>query len=213
MTGKFFFVDQNKEKFKKCFYYYLNYKKDQKHDRVIFIFDKKKLIYNDVRKFGFIKCYINNAFEKNTHFKNLGPEPLSKQFNKKYLKNYISGRRRVVKSILMDQKCVSGLGNIYVNEILFKSAIKPLRQVSKLKNYEINKIILNTKKILKKSIKFGGSSIKDFSSTDGKKGQFQQKFKVYNKKGEICSNIDCNKTIIRTIVSNRSSFFCPKCQK
>ncbi len=214
MTGKFFFINKQNKKFKTSFYYNLDEKKDLKHDRVIFFFQNgQKLIYNDVRKFGFIKCYINNAFEKNTHFKNLGPEPLSKQFNKKYLKNYISGRRRVVKSILMDQKCVSGLGNIYVNEILFKSAIKPLRQVSKLKNYEINKIILNTKKILKKSIKFGGSSIKDFSSTDGKKGQFQQKFKVYNKKGEICSNIDCNKTIIRTIVSNRSSFFCPKCQK
>ena len=113
----------------------------------------------------------------------------------------------------MDQKCVSGLGNIYVNEILFLSRIKPIRQATKLKNLEIEKIIKFSKKILKNSIKLGGSTIKDFSSENGKKGDFQQHFKVYGRENQDCSNIDCNSRIIRTVISNRATFFCKDCQK
>ena len=113
----------------------------------------------------------------------------------------------------MDQKCVSGLGNIYVNEVLFLSRIKPVRQATKLKNFEIEKIIKFSKKILKNSIKLGGSTIKDFSSENGKKGVFQQYFKIYGKKDKKCSNIDCNNSVIKTVVSNRATFFCKRCQK
>ena len=113
----------------------------------------------------------------------------------------------------MDQKFISGLGNIYVNEILFKSGVKPYRRVVTLKKYEITRIIINTKKILKKAINRGGSSIKDFSSDNGKKGSFQQFFKVYGLEGKKCSNADCNMKIIRTLISNRATFFCKKCQK
>ena len=214
MTGKFFFINKNKKKFKTSFYYDLDIKKDSKYDRVIFIFkDNQKLIYNDMRKFGFIKFLDVKKYKQNLHIKNLGPEPLKKKFNQIYFKNYIAGRNRKIKDILMDQKFVSGLGNIYVNEILFLSGIKPSRKVVKLKDFEINKVVLNTKKILKKSIKFGGSSIKDFSSDDGKKGNFQFFFQVYGRKGEKCSNVDCNSTVLKTVISNRSSFFCKSCQK
>ena len=113
----------------------------------------------------------------------------------------------------MDQKCISGLGNIYVNEILFLTRIKPTRKVAHLKDFEINNIIKNTKKILKSSIKLGGSSIKDFSSGSGKKGLFQQHFSVYGKKGENCSNVKCIGKIQKIIIANRASFFCRKCQK
>ena len=214
MTGKFFFVNQNNKKFKTSFYYDLNLKKDFKHDRVIFIFkNNQKLIYNDMRKFGFIKLLNSKKYNKNLHIKNLGPEPLNKNFNTIYLKRYVSGRNRKIKNVLMDQKCVSGLGNIYVNEILFLSGIKPFRKVAKLKDFEINKIIKSTKKILKKSIKLGGSSIKDFSSGDGKKGKYQFFFHVYGRKGKKCSNVDCNSRVLKTVISNRSSFFCKSCQK
>ena len=214
MTGKFFFVNQNKKKFKTSFYYDLDLKKDFKHDRVIFIFkNNQKLIYNDMRKFGFIKLLNSKKYNKNLHIKNLGPEPLNKNFNTIYLKRYVSGRNRKIKNVLMDQKCVSGLGNIYVNEILFLSGIKPFRKVAKLKDFEINKIIKSTKKILKKSIKLGGSSIKDFSSGDGKKGKYQFFFHVYGRKGKKCSNVDCNSRVLKTVISNRSSFFCKSCQK
>ena len=213
MTGKFFFTDNKDNKFKTSFYYILNYDKDQKHDRVIFILNKKKLIYNDVRKFGFIKIYDSNLITKSKHLKHLGPEPLEKNWNSSYLKKYVIGRKRSIKNILMDQKCVSGLGNIYVNEILFLSRIKPARKATKLKNFEIKKIIKFSKQILKNSIKLGGSTIKDFSSENGKKGVFQQYFKVYGRENQECSNVDCNLRIIRTVISNRATFFCKKCQK
>ena len=213
MTGKFFFVNKNNKKFKTSFYYNLGFK-DQKHDRLIFYFtDKQKLIYNDVRKFGFIKLYDLSNSQEISHFKSLGPEPLEKNFNSKYLKEYFFGRNRTIKDILMDQKCVSGLGNIYVNEILFLCGIRPTRKTKVINNSEINKIIKNTKKILKKSIRLGGSSIKDFSSGDGKKGLFQQSFNVYGRNNEKCSNIDCNNIIIRIVISNRATFICKRCQK
>ena len=214
MTGKFFFVDQKKRKLKTSFYYHLDKEKDHKYDRVIFFLENnQKLIYNDVRKFGFIKLLKRYQINSCKHLKKLGPEPLEKNCNTQYFKKYISGRKRNIKNILMDQKCISGLGNIYVNEILFVSNIKPTRKVSNLKNFEIDKIIFNTKKILNKSIKLGGSSIKNFSSNNGKKGAFQQYFKVYGRKGEKCSNTDCNSRVIKTFITNRATFFCRSCQK
>ena len=113
----------------------------------------------------------------------------------------------------MDQKFVSGLGNIYVNEILFLSHVRPSRKVSKLKKNEIDSIVKTSKKILKQSIKLGGSSIKNFSSENGKKGIFQQHFKVYGRKEKKCSNVDCNFNISRSVISNRATFFCIRCQK
>ena len=214
MTGKFFFIDQNKEKFKTSFYYLLNHQKDQKHDRVIFFLNNnRKLIYNDVRKFGFIKLYDLNQITRISHLNNLGPEPFEKKWNFKYFKDYIVNRKRNIKNTLMDQKFVSGLGNIYVNEILFLSGVRPSRVVKKLENFEIEKIIKYSKIILKDSIKLGGSTIKDFSSENGKKGVFQQHFKIYGRKDKKCSNIDCNNNVIKITISNRATFFCRRCQK
>ena len=214
MTGKFFFIDNKHVKYKTSFYYKLDKTKDNKHDRIIFFFkNNQKLIYNDVRKFGFIKFFNSNNYKKIYHLNKLGPEPLQKNYNPNYLRNYFSKRKRNIKDILMDQKCVAGLGNIYVNEILFLSRIKPTRQVINLKNFEINKIVKNTKKILSVAIKHGGSSIKNFSNEDGKKGDFQQHFNVYGRKGEKCSNRDCNENVTRVVISNRATFFCKKCQK
>ena len=214
MTGKFFFIDRKNRKYKTSLYYQLDPHKDSKHDRVIFYLqNQQKLIYNDVRKFGFIKIINNKLYNNNDHLKNLGPEPLEKNFNFDYFKKYINKRKRNIKDILMDQKFVSGLGNIYVNEILFKSNIKPFRMIFTLKNIEIRKIITNTKKILKNSIELGGSSIKDFLSDNGKKGNYQQYFKVYGRQGEKCSNGDCRNIVIRTVISNRATFYCKGCQK
>ena len=214
MTGKFFFFNENKKKFKTSFYYNLDEAKDQKYDRVIFFLkNRQKFIYNDLRKFGFIKLLSKNKIDKNLHLISLGPEPLSKYYNFNYFKSYIYQRKKTVKDLLMDQKFVSGLGNIYVNEILFSSKVKPTRKIKFLKDNEIKEIIKNTKKILSKSIKLGGASIKDFSSSNGKKGSFQQHFRAYAREGEKCSNIDCKEKITRIIISNRSSFYCLSCQK
>ena len=113
----------------------------------------------------------------------------------------------------MDQKFISGLGNIYVNEILFLSAIKPTKKVKNLSESEIRKIVKFTKRILSVAITLGGSSIKNFSSNNGKKGLFQQYFCVYGKKGEKCSKKSCSSKIIKIVISNRATFYCDKCQK
>ena len=214
MTGKFFFLDRKNTKYKTSFYYNINEEKDKKHDRVILnLSNDKKLIYNDVRKFGFIKFLDKNQISKNLHLKKLGPEPLHKKFSFNYFKKYILGKKKAIKETLMDQTFVSGLGNIYTNEILFFSKIKPTKKTKDLSNEDIKKVIKFTKKILFKAIKLGGSSIKDFSSDNGKKGLFQQHFSVYGRKGEKCFNKTCNSNIIKIVIANRSSFYCPKCQK
>ena len=214
MTGKFFFINQKNTKYKTSFYYDINEDKDKKHDRVIFNLSKnQKLIYNDVRKFGFIKFVKKINLDQNLHLKNLGPEPLEKNFNFSYFKQYIINKKRTIKDILMDQKFISGLGNIYVNETLFFSGIKPTKKVKNLSDSEIRKIIKFIKKILSKAIVLGGSSIKNFSRDNGKKGLFQQYFCVYGKKGEKCSNRSCRSIIIKIVISNRATFYCNKCQK
>ena len=214
MTGKFFFVNRKKTKYKTSFYYDINEDKDKKHDRIIFnLSNNQKLIYNDIRKFGFIKFIKQVNLEQNVHLKYLGPEPLSDKFNVGYFKNYIKGRKRTIKDLLMDQKFISGLGNIYVNEILFFSGIKPRKKIKNLTNFEIKKIIKFSKKIISKAIILGGSSIKDFSSSGGKKGSFQQHFSVYGKKGKNCSKVNCLGEIKKIVIANRASFFCNKCQK
>ena len=214
MTGKFYFIDKKNVKSKTSFYYDLDEKNDRKHDHVIFYLEKKqKLIYNDVRKFGFIKFYHFDNFNKINHLIDLGPEPLKRDFNFAYIKKYLKRKKRSIKNILMDQKFVSGLGNIYVNEILFLSRVKPNRKAYKVKNFEIIKIINFTKKILKQSIKYGGSSIKNFSSSNGKKGSFQGLFQVYGRKGSKCPNAHCQNKIIKINISNRSTFYCSNCQK
>ena len=214
MTGKFFFINRKKKKYKTSFYYNINEEKDKKHDRIIFeLSDDQKLIYNDIRKFGFIKFINRVNLKKNFHLKNLGPEPLSAKFNIQYFKNYIRKKKRTIKDLLMDQKFISGLGNIYVNEILFFSGVRPAKKINKLTSFEIEKIINFSKKIIYKAIMLGGSSIKDFSSSSGKMGSFQQHFSVYGKKGENCFKVKCEGKIKKIVIANRASFFCNKCQK
>ena len=113
----------------------------------------------------------------------------------------------------MDQKFISGLGNIYVNEILFLSKIKPNKRIDKLTIKEIDIITKTIKKVIKKAIFFGGSSIKNFSDSLGKKGKFQQHFNVYGRKGCKCYKSSCQGIINKIVISNRASFFCSICQK
>jgi len=213
MKGKFFVINSNNEKKKTSFYYNID-KNDEKHNHIIFYFNNKiKLIYNDVRKFGFIKIINKNEIKRNSHLSLLGPEPLSKQLNFNYFKKYILNRNRYIKDILMDQKFIAGLGNIYVNEILFLSRINPNKKVIYLKDLDIKKIIKFIKEILITSIRNGGSSIKDFKGVKGKSGTFQQKFNVYSKNGKRCARNGCKGVIRKINISNRSTFFCKSCQK
>ena len=184
----------------------------KKHNHLEFIFGNIKMIYNDPRRFGFFLILkdINNLKK---YFSKLGPEPLDGNFNKNYVKKYLKKKNKNIKNTLLDQKFVCGIGNIYANEILFYSKINPLKMSCKLKNEEIKNLILFSKRIITKAINKGGSSIKNFISTSGEKGYFQNCFKVYNREDKKCPNSTCNGTIMKLFISNRSTFFCKKCQK
>ena len=213
MTGKFFIIrTKDNAIFKTSFYYDLNI--PRKHNHIYFVLNNGLvLIYNDIRRFGFFKIFNNKDLNKINFLKKLGLEPFDTQFNLNYFKNFSKSRKKNIKNLLMDQTFVSGLGNIYVNEVLFMSKILPLRSCNNLSKIEINTLILNIKKILRFSISKGGSSIRDFKNTSGKIGNFQQFFHVYDQENKNCSRNSCKGKIKRIIVSNRSSFFCNKCQK
>ena len=183
-----------------------------KHNHLYFFLKKYIMIYNDTRRFGFIKFYTEEELLKSSHLIHLGVEPLSKSLNFCYFKERIKGFKKSIKNTLMDQSFICGLGNIYVNEALFISKISPGRMSFKIKDNEIILLIKSIKKILKKSIVFGGSTIKDFHNSEGKSGQFQNFFKVYGKEGQGCPRSSCNGTIQRSVISSRATFFCTKCQ-
>jgi len=213
MTGKFFIVDKDNKKQKTSFYYLIK-NNETKHDHLTIYFNNGlKLIYNDVRKFGFLKLLRSENIFMSKHLKFLGPEPLTKEFNLNYVIKYVRNKEITIKNLLMNQKFIAGLGNIYCNEILFSCGLNPLKIVKKIKKKELKNIVQFTKKILKKSIIQGGSSIKNFSNTEGKSGNFQQKFNVYNREKSECNRKNCLGIIQKIYTSNRSSFFCSKCQK
>ena len=213
MSGKFLLkTKRDKELFKTSFYYDLNIPK--KHNHIYFILNNNLiLIYNDVRRFGFLKIFKTKNLSKVIFLTKLGVEPLSKKFSKKYFSTFVKKRKKNIKNLLMDQTFISGLGNIYVNEALFMSKIHPSKKSSKLNKSEIENLVINIKKILKFSISKGGASIKNFKDTMDKSGKFQQFFYVYNKENKNCSRISCKGKIKRIIISSRSSFYCNKCQK
>ncbi len=212
MTGKIILVKDN-YKLATSFYYRMT-DNIKKHNHLIFKFNNNiKLVYNDVRKFGFIKVLETKKIYSNSHLNKLGPEPLSKKFNFSYFKKKIKKRKIFIKDLLMDQKFLAGLGNIYVNEAIFMTRINPKIRPNQISNEKIKTLIFNIKKVLKKAINEGGSSIKDFNNIKGKKVNFQQFFNVYGRQGKICTRSNCTGTVQRIRISNRSTFFCNICQK
>jgi len=213
MSGKIIIINYKQQKFRSSFYYDLS-NNLEKHNHVVFEFQNNfKLIYNDTRRFGFLKVIKTNTIYKNSHLKTLGPEPLSSDFNFKYFKLNVKNKKQSIKDCLMNQKFVAGLGNIYVNEVLFQSKINPLKKSKNLTDRQIHNILKNTKLILKKAVDKGGSSIKNFNDTEGNSGKFQDFFKVYGKDNKACSKVKCNGVVKKIRISNRSTFYCSICQK
>ena len=184
----------------------------KKHNHVEIHFKDLKIIYNDPRRFGFLK-FINNKQALIDRFSHLGPEPFFRDFNLKYLLKYFLNKRKDIKSFLLDQKFVSGIGNIYASEILFLSKINPATYAMKLSREECKKIITFSKSVLNKAIQKGGSSIRDFKNTSGEIGNFQKEFKVYQRENLNCLRNKCAGKIKKIFISNRSTFFCNICQK
>ncbi len=185
----------------------------EKHDHIIFKFEDFFLTYNDVRRFGFVKYYPENDYLKSKHLLKLGVDPLFRNFNENYVIEKIKKKNQNIKNFLMNQENIAGLGNIYCSEILFDSNISPLRNTSKIKNSEINKLVVSTKKILIKAIKLGGTSLKDFKNPEGKLGYFKNRLKVYDRENKTCYKCKDAGKIKKEYISGRSTFFCGNCQK
>ena len=184
----------------------------EKHNHIEILFKDFKVVYNDPRRFGFFK-FIKSSYELKKKFNHLGPEPFFKTFNLEYLSNHFLNKKKNIKSFLLDQKFVSGIGNIYASEILFFCKINPKTLAMKLSKKDCKNIINFSKRILNKAIKRGGSSIRDFKNISGKIGNFQKEFKVYKRENLNCSRNKCIGKIKKIFISNRSTFFCNICQK
>ena len=184
----------------------------KKHNHVELVFENFKIIYNDPRRFGFFQLIKNNA-DLIERFNHLGPEPFAKNFNLNYVYNFFKDKNKDIKNFLLDQKFVSGIGNIYASEILFFCKINPRRKAKSLTKNEFKKILSYSKLVLKNAIKKGGSTIQNFQNTDGKIGNFQKNFKVYQRENLQCLKTKCCGIIKKKVISNRSSFFCNYCQK
>ncbi len=183
----------------------------KKHNHVEIIFKDLKIIYNDPRRFGFFEI-INSSHLLKKKFSKLGPEPFQIEFNLKYIFSFLKGKKKSIKNFLLDQSFVSGIGNIYASEILFLSKINPDKKACFIKKEDCKKIISNSRKVLFQAIKKGGSSIRDFKNTLGKKGSFQKNFKVYDRNGLNCKRFACRGIIQKKTISKRSTFFCNLCQ-
>ncbi len=179
----------------------------KKYTRVIFILDKGFLLFNDARKFGWVK--VLNDKDLNKELSKIGKEPFDLNF--KYLKEIFSKTKRPIKIVLMDQKKIAGLGNIYTNEALFLAKIHPLKPANKLKDNEIKNLLLAIKKVIKKAIKLQGTSFRFYIKPDESKGGYQEEFLVYQRKNEKC--LRCKSKIKYIKIDGRGSFYCPRCQK
>ena len=184
----------------------------KKHNHVEIQFKDLKIIYNDPRRFGFFE-FIESRETLVDRFNHLGPEPFFKNFNLRYLLKYFLNKKKDIKSFLLDQRFVSGIGNIYASEILFFCKINPTIFAMKLSKKDCKNIISYSKKVLNKAINKGGSSIRDFRDTNGKSGNFQKEFKVYQRENMNCLRRKCEGKIKKIFISNRSTFFCNTCQK
>ena len=182
----------------------------KKHDHFILqIEDEKVLVYNDPRRFGFILIYGKD--EPIPFLEKLAPEPLSDAFNAEYLYPKLRTRTRPIKSLLMDQEFVVGAGNIYANESLFMAGIHPERPANNLNPEEIARLVEEVKKVLRRAIIQGGTTLKDFTTPDGSPGYFAQELMVYGQKDQPC--VICQNSIERIVLANRATYFCSQCQK
>lgn len=184
------------------------------HDRVIFHLSKnEKLIYNDIRKFGAIDASsIPQGQEFPTEFDKYGPEPLSNEFDYKYFSQKLSKAKTPIKTYIMKQEVVVGVGNIYASEALFFSGINPQSPSCSLTKPQATLLLKNIKKVLRDSIKQGGTTISDYRKPDGSEGKFALRLKVYGRDKLPCTKKDCTGIIAKIQQGGRSTFYCPECQ-
>ncbi|MDB5734013.1 MAG: Formamidopyrimidine-DNA glycosylase [Alphaproteobacteria bacterium] len=183
-----------------------------KHDHVVFDTDAPaRIIFNDHRRFGLMTLVETAHLQTDKLFKDIGIEPLSPGFNTAHLMTSLDGKKTPIKSALLDQRVVAGLGNIYVCEALFRAKISPKRLAGSITKERIGPLVTAIKKVLKDAIAAGGSTLRDHAQATGDPGNFQHRFLVYGREGLPCK-LDCPGTVKRIVQAGRSTFYCPKCQ-
>lgn len=198
MEGKFFLKNVTEEK--------------EKHEHVIFTFDDDSdLRYHDTRKFGKMKVLPLKEVLRSPEISKQGHEPNSKELTAEYLLDKFQGKNIAIKTLLLDQTIISGLGNIYANEVLFASKINPMRKGSSITKKECERIVNSANEIIKKAIEQGGTTIKSYTSSLGVTGRFQQYLKVHKRENQEC--LECGNLIKNEKVNGRSTYYCPNCQK
>ena len=193
---------------------------DRAHDHVVFHMSSgASVVFNDPRRFGYMKIIARNVLEQEPLLKGLGPEPLGNEFDAKMLARACADKKTSLKAALLDQRVVAGLGNIYVCEALYRSQLSPRRSAATLATKKAEptdhakRLVSAIHGVLNQAIKAGGSSLRDHRQTSGELGYFQHSFQVYDREGEKCQTTGCGGIVRRFTQNGRSTFWCPKCQK
>ena len=186
----------------------------QQHDHfILHLKDNHQLTFNDPRRFGVIDLLRTENLELSGMLSQIGPEPLSNSFNEAYFVSTLRLKKTNIKSALLDQRVVAGLGNIYVCEALFRAGISPKRQALRISHKKLSSLVPIIKEILLEAISSGGSSLRDFRNASGDLGYFQHSFDVYGREDQDCYNTECDSKIKRITQAGRSSFYCSNCQR
>ncbi|KHQ52488.1 bifunctional DNA-formamidopyrimidine glycosylase/DNA-(apurinic or apyrimidinic site) lyase [Mameliella alba] len=186
----------------------------EKHDHVVLDMGQgARVTFNDPRRFGAMDLMDTAEAERHPLLVSLGPEPLGNAFSESYLTGMLKGRRTPIKSALLDQKIIAGLGNIYVCEALYRARIHPARKVNRISEARLGALVPIIREVLQDAIAAGGSSLRDFRQADGELGYFQHSFDVYGREGAPCRSEACADTVRRIVQSGRSSFYCASCQR
>jgi formamidopyrimidine-DNA glycosylase len=185
---------------------------DPRHDHVSFTLDDgSMLVYNDPRRFGLMKLLSRAELGAIAELAAIGPEPFGKEFSADYLWQVTRGRAGAIKNLLMDQKIVAGVGNIYASEILFRAGVRPTRRAGRVTRAEAGRIATITPQVLREAIGRGGTTFRSYLDARGQPGRFVERLRVYDRAGKPC--VVCATPIRSVVVGQRSSFFCPRCQK
>jgi len=185
---------------------------DPRHDHLEFSLDDgSRLVYNDPRRFGMVRLVGRGALASTAELRGLGPEPLSREFNADYLAARARGRTAAIKNLIMDQRIVAGIGNIYAAEILFRAGVRPTRRAGRVTRSEIEKIAAAVPAILRAAIGSSGTTFRSYRDSRGQPGRFAARLRAYGREGKPCYT--CSTPIKNVVVGQRASFYCPKCQR
>jgi formamidopyrimidine-DNA glycosylase len=186
----------------------------EKHDHVVFHMEGgARVTFNDPRRFGALDLIATEGVDGHPLLASLGPEPLGNAFSAEVLIRAMNGRKGPIKALLLDQRIVAGLGNIYVCEALFRAGIHPARAGGRVATSRLEHLAAEIRTVLSEAIEAGGSSLRDYRQADGELGYFQHNFRVYDREGAPCPTEGCTGTIRRIVQGGRSSYYCPRCQR